>query len=73
MTIVVYSGRASVYAAQLDYEKAISDYSKAIELYPDDWLNLYIRGSLYLKQGEKVKGDADLKKSKELKELEDKP
>ena len=66
-----FSGRTSVYAAQEEFDKAIADYTRAIELGPDNWLSYYVRGHLYLKQGDKSRGNADLKKSEELKKLED--
>lgn len=61
-----YLGRGDVYAAQGNNDKALTEYNKAIELAPNDFVNFHYRGNFYLKIGEKEKGEADLKRSKNL-------
>jgi Tfp pilus assembly protein PilF len=62
-----YIGRALFYVDQQNFDKAITDFSKAIEVNPRDWYSYYTRGFLYWKQGEKAKADADCQKAKDLK------
>jgi len=49
------------------YDQAISDYTKAIEINPKDAIAYYNRGNTYIVNlGNKVKGCADWKKACEL-------
>ena len=66
----LYEKRGYCYKALKQYEKAIQDYSKAIELMPD-WsytreMLYYKRGECYKALGDEVKANADFKKAKEL-------
>ena len=49
-----------------DYQKAIVDYNKAIELNPDDAPGYYNRGLINKKQGDKTKAIQDFTKAAEL-------
>jgi len=49
-----------------DYDKAIADYNKAIEIDPKYAQAYYNYGFAYNKLGEFSKADADIKKAKEL-------
>ena len=62
-----YNNRGVAYLGKDQYDQAISDYSKAIEINPK-YANAYNnRGYIYLvKLGNKVKACADWKKACEL-------
>ncbi len=62
----VYKDRAWAYDELGEYEKAIVDYTKAIELAPIDGNTYYNRGVVYQHKGDRAKANADFKKAKEL-------
>jgi len=59
-----YRGRARYMMGEL--RKAIADYTTAIELDPENAEAYYHRGITYRSNREKAKGDADLRKAKEM-------
>jgi tetratricopeptide (TPR) repeat protein len=59
---LAYFNRGYAYGEIGDYEKAIVDYSKAIELNPSDALAYYNRGLDYHNKGEVPKAVSDLEK-----------
>ncbi|NEQ39274.1 MAG: tetratricopeptide repeat protein [Okeania sp. SIO3I5] len=58
-----YNWRGNKLYSQRDYEAAIADYNKAIELKPDRALYYENRGDAYFKIGEKQKGIKDYDKA----------
>ena len=57
---VAYDRRGEAYAHRADYKKAISDYSKVIELSPSNALAWTVRGTAYDNSGEYDLALADL-------------
>ena len=55
-----------------DYEKAIEDYTQAIQINPGEALYYQNRAKTYRKLGDAEKAEADEQKAKEIKELEQK-
>ena len=55
-----------------DYEKAIEDYTQAIQINPGEALYYQNRAKTYHKLGDAEKAEADEQKAKEIKELEQK-
>jgi tetratricopeptide (TPR) repeat protein len=49
-----------------DYDKAIADYTRLIEISPRLALAYYNRGYAYYKKGENAKAEADFKKARDL-------
>lgn len=63
---LVYLNRGSVYALMENYERAITDFDKAIDLQPTFALAYYDRGATYHFLGDYDKATADLEKVMEL-------
>ena len=63
---MTYSNRGFAYYNQEEYEKAIVDYSKSIELDPTDAGVYSLRGLAYELLGDEKKAAADSAKAKEL-------
>lgn len=61
-----YFTRGLTYYAQGDYDRAIADFDKAIQLEPDFAKAYSNRGSAYKSKGEKYKAIADFKKVLDL-------
>ena len=71
--VIAHCYRADAYAAIKEYEKAISDYSKAIQLAPVIPKNRYVRTKIYTGRGKAhkelgndTKADADFMKAREI-------
>ena len=66
----MYINRGNAYVIKRDYDRAISDYSLAIELHPlerdDEGLAYYNRTSVYILNGDNDKAIADYKKALEF-------
>ena len=58
--------RGNAYFEKGDYDQAIADYDKAIQLMPDDALLYLLRGLAQRELGKNTEAIADLKKSVEL-------
>lgn len=56
----LYLGRAVVYHMKLDWDRAIADYTTALELAPDEPNTLMLRGNAWAGKGDLEKGLADL-------------
>jgi tetratricopeptide (TPR) repeat protein len=63
---LAYGGKGLAYLVNKDYDNSIVNYTKAIELDPDDASNYYFRSANYLIKGEKEKYYADLQKALDL-------
>ena len=63
---MAYSNRGIAYGALGNFNKAVSDTTKAIELNPNFANAYYIRGIIYQELGETAKAQADFAKAKEL-------
>jgi len=63
---LIYMNRGKVYCIKGDYEKAIADFNKAIQLQPDLASAYYYRGVAYLAQGYFEQAVFNLKKVLEL-------
>jgi serine/threonine-protein kinase len=61
----LYNDRGLIYTAKRDYDKAITDFDKSIELKPDS-LTYNNRGVAYEDKGEKEKAVEDYRKAVEL-------
>ena len=61
-----YHDRGWAYWKKGDHDKAIADFTKAIELDPKFVPAYDIRGGLYRRKGEDAKADADYRKAREL-------
>ncbi|MBM2838606.1 MAG: repeat-containing protein, partial [Deltaproteobacteria bacterium] len=55
--------RGSTYAEKGQFDKAIEDYNKAIDLYPDNVLAYYYRGMAYYKKNQYSKAFEDYRKA----------
>ena len=67
-----YNNRGNTYDSMGDYEKAIEDYTQAIQINPGEALYYQNRAKTYRKLGDAEKAEADEQKAKEIKELEQK-
>ena len=47
MTLDAYYNRGNAYSDKGDYDRAIADYTRAIEIEPDDSCVYYTRGDAY--------------------------
>jgi tetratricopeptide (TPR) repeat protein len=63
---ISYNNRGDAYYQQGELDKAIADYSKAIELDPAYASAYYYRGIVFEKLGGVVQAEADYGKAKEL-------
>jgi tetratricopeptide (TPR) repeat protein len=63
---VTYNNRGIGYAAEGDDDRAMADYTKAIELDPKFALAYYNRGNLYIHKGDKIRAVADYTKAIEI-------
>jgi tetratricopeptide (TPR) repeat protein len=63
---MAYALRGSVYLNELDYDQALDDFNKAIELQPDLALAYYYRGIAYTLTGDYDKAQADMNQALEL-------
>ena len=61
-----YAGRASVYRALKEWDKAFSDHATALQLKPDDWEPWHRRGDLHAKLGQWDKAATDYTAAVEL-------
>ena len=61
-----YYNRAKEYSVNKDFDKAIADYSKAMELDPNDYVLYYDRGLAYQEKGSIDNAISDYSKSIEL-------
>ena len=66
VTAVDFYDSGCVHYRNGDYDKAIADYTKAIELNPDYAEAYYNRGLAYSRKDEDDKSDADFKKFTEI-------
>ena len=64
--IDAYNNRGVAYAKKGEYDKAITDYNKAIELNPEYARAYYNRGNAYAEKGEHDKATADYNKAIEI-------
>ena len=55
-----------VYAEKGDLDKAIADYTAAIEINPKAGYTFYARGYFYHQKGDKAKANADFAQAKKL-------
>jgi Flp pilus assembly protein TadD len=62
-----YCNRGAAYGRKGNHEKAISDFTEAIQLDPTYALAYYNRGAAYLRTGNRAKADADLATARWLK------
>ncbi|MFH1825248.1 MAG: tetratricopeptide repeat protein [Candidatus Firestonebacteria bacterium] len=62
-----FCSRGHYYAYIKEYDKAIADFNKAIELLPNYTYCYFLRGIAYEGKGEKEKAEKDFKKVEELK------
>ncbi len=63
---LAYYNRAAAHIELKDYQKAIADYTKAIEINPNDALAYYNRGLARVLLGNKQKAITDLHKAVSL-------
>ena len=63
---VFYASRANAYMSLEKYDRAISDFTKALELNPKDLVNYYGRSVARYMMGDKNGACQDAKKAKEL-------
>ena len=61
-----YFNRGLVYKLLKDYNKAVADLSKCIQIVPNNATAYYNRFICYQMLGEQAKADADFKKAKAL-------
>lgn len=61
-----YNNRGNAYLGLKQYERAIQDYDKAIQLNPNYVNAIYWRGKCDEALGDEVKAQADFAKAKEL-------
>ncbi len=61
-----YYNRGNGYATNGDYDRAIADFDKAIQLQPDDAIAYNNRGLAYFKEPDYNRAIADLKKVVEI-------
>lgn len=62
----VYSRRGNAHLDKSDYDLAIADFTKAIELNRNSELVYYSRGIAYLAKGDRVRAVADYTKAVEI-------
>jgi tetratricopeptide (TPR) repeat protein len=60
-----YLGRGKIYSGN-DLNKALEDFTRAIELNCDDWETYFLRGKIYEKQGNYELAEQDYSKSIEI-------
>jgi len=63
---MAYHARGHTYAIKHQYDQAISDFSKAIELNPRDAESYYTRAIAYFSKREYDKSSDDVKKEQDL-------
>lgn len=64
-----YGNRALVHSAMDNERAALTDYNKAIELYPDSWQLYALRGATQSKLGDHKGAQADFKRSLSINKL----
>ena len=57
---------ACTYVKNGDHDKAITDYTAAIQINPKDGTTFYARGYSYWQKGDKAKADADFAQAEKL-------
>jgi tetratricopeptide (TPR) repeat protein len=62
----VYNIRGHVYEERGEFDKALADYTKCIELSPNAASGYYFRANLWEKMGDLENATADKAKSREL-------
>ena len=65
--LTIYNNRGLAYSGKNEYDRALEDYSKAIELKPDDADAYYNRGVAYARKSEYDRALEDCSKAIELK------
>lgn len=63
----IYADRGFEYRAKVQYDRAIADYTQAIQLDPQDLLNNVGRGTTYLYKGDHDRAVADYRNATRLK------
>jgi tetratricopeptide (TPR) repeat protein len=63
---IYYGNRGNSYYAQEDYERAITDYSKAIQIAPEDGQYYYARGNSYIASDNRALARDDYKRAVQL-------
>ncbi|NNT71695.1 tetratricopeptide repeat protein [Flavobacterium sp. IMCC34852] len=64
---IVYNNRANLYSDLKQFDKALADINKALEIKPDYDLGYLNRAEIYQKMGNKAKACENFKKAQELK------
>jgi tetratricopeptide (TPR) repeat protein len=63
---MAYGNRGAIYQTRGQHDRAISDYTKAIEANPNDVVAYSNRGTVYFAEGKYDKASEDFKKAQAL-------